>query len=386
MYTRHIILMEMLLGVLFLIVALSFINRCEDNIIIAVCLALNVFILNVSSYMNFINQFTCRFKFNLINNSISKLLQVITISVCIIFSLDKAYYFIFIITFTNLIYLLCNSYQNNSIISFKGHIFNKKSIIRRCYQSGLPIMLGYQASLLIMSLGQFVVRHNFSSQIFAYYTFSFSIMAFVNVFVNAISTWVFPYLKRLDSTKLEKVFTNLGLMVVLFVGMALSTGFIVEIIIKRYLVKYLATLPYLEIMYPIVLVNSLVKIVEVNAFKIYKKEKEYMWVNIVVFLVAVIGNLALIESVQNPFWVAVLSVFIIIIYLVSMVFELRKDISLNGQFRNIAYMLIIIANYYFVVFRYSELEGFSMYFLTNLIFVAIILLNNKREGNIPWKF
>jgi O-antigen/teichoic acid export membrane protein len=383
-YSVHLIKIQLFIsGVLILA---SQHDKFFDSKLLLIFLAVNSVILNVNSYLNFVNQFTRRFKLNLINNFISKMVLIILIILLIYNNTDRANSYVFVLTVANSINLFSNIYVNRKIISTKSNNdASSKENILKCYKSGLPIMIGYQSSLLMMGLGQLVVKHRFSTEIFAYYAFTFSIMNLINIFIGAISIWLFPYLIRINQDNLNSVFVKIGLILTLALGFALSSSFLIELIINQYLVKYSESIPFIKILFPLTILYALIKVIQVNAFKIFRMEKAYMIVNVFMFIIALFVYYVASLLSKNPNTIAITTIGIMALYLILMACALNNRIKFVEQLKVFACAAVVIIVYYSITITFAPIVGFIVYSMLMISFALVIILFSRKRGNILWK-
>ena len=284
---RHVALQGILFGTIVTFAGLFGVP--DIDAIVAVFLGINTLVLNLNGLFVFINQFTRRFSTNLVNNLLAKAAQVTLVLIVIVAKLDNPYFIIAAISASNVICLCLNAVNNRELIQAGlPDRESAKSALVMCYKSGVAIMVGYYASQLILSIGQFAASAACSAETFAFFSFAFSIMNFLNVFINSVSAWLYPSLKRLArSTTFGRVACTINTACSCGVVALLECGFILVAFVSLAISRYEGSIEYFFILFPSVAFSGVIKMVFGNMYKVCERERQYMTLNVFAAIVAV---------------------------------------------------------------------------------------------------
>ena len=330
-FIRHVAFQGILFGVIVTFVGL--IGVPDVDAIVAVFLGVNLFVLNLNGLFIFINQFTRRFSTNLTNNLLAKAVQIILVLIVIITRLDNPYFIIAAISASNFTCLCLNAVNNKELIQagLPDHE-SAKSALAVCYRSGIAIMIGYYASQLILSAGQFVASATCTAETFAYFSFAFSIMNFLNVFVNSVSTWLYPSLKRIaSSAAFRRVACVINIACSCGMVALLECGFILAAFVSMAIPRYEGSIEYFFVLFPSVAFSGVIKMVFGNMYKVCERERQYMTLNISAAIMSVI-LVAAVSAVfpGQPLALAHVTTLTIIIQYLLLIYGIR-DVFDSGS-------------------------------------------------------
>lgn len=382
-FLRHVMLQGVMFGSLLGVLGLS--GLLGGNGFVCIFLGANLLILNLNGLYVFINQFTKRFSINLINNGVSKLVQTALVVGLLIAGVDSAYPFILSITAANALCLFMNIIRNRSILLARP-LLRKVTVplLKKCYKSGFAIMIGYYASQLILTSGQFAVSYTCTTEDFAYFSFAFSVMSFLNVFVNSVSTWLYPTMKRKHvHGSLAGWLGSVSILSGVALSLLLSAGFLLVTFIPFAIPKYSASIDYLIILFPTVAYNGVIRMVFGNVYKACELERQYMTINSGAGLVSVILVFALSYTFpgQTTLIAMAVSLTVVIQYLLLSC-NLREQISLRTRFST--FLVVSISSLGFELIAHMNMDHLSMfltYLAVSVVLAGICCLLFKKEVN-----
>ena len=200
--TKFLLLLEFAVAVLAIAFALFFLEG--DRRIVFILLGVNVIAINMMTYYQFISQVTSRFKEYSIRNIIYAILISISVLIIYLFKLTdyKVILLATILINYTLMFLYMHTYRN---ISFgkSDSISDSKNEIWYYFKLGFPLLIANLISVFMLNMSKQVVDHYFEINVFAIFSFAYSLMSFANIFVAAISTVVYPMLKQVEEDKLK---------------------------------------------------------------------------------------------------------------------------------------------------------------------------------------
>ena len=376
-YLYHISVVE-----LPFIILLIFAGTIFPNIIgtkMAVILSVNILFVNTNGFFNFINQFTKRFSLNLKNSIVSKIIQFVIILILIIKGIDNWILYVLTMTICTAINCMLNMWRNLNILRapIKPYIQAKNNIFD-CYKAGISVMVGYYAVQLITTASQFSIRYTASTEIFAYYSFAFSIMNFINVFVNSTSTCLYPNVKRLGETRRQDAFEIVAVAGIFLTSICFLFIPLIDYLITILIPKYADATKYIRILFPIVLTNGISKAVASNIYKVYRLEIQYMRRTVVTAVFAIILVALAVVLTSNSYILACIAVLNTFVNMIIMLHGIRRYLHQTGLKLIVVYSLVILITYYIALVIYENLFSYLMFFIVIVILGCIGLIRERR--------
>lgn len=231
---------------------------------------------------------------------------------------------------------------------------------------GIIILFANLSLVLFYGIDRWFVKIFYDNKVFAYYSFAISLLTLINIFINAISIIFYNYLaKDEDKEKLvllKRYFVILG-------GLASGLYFVLAIIVRMFMPKYIASLSIIAISfsaYPyLIILNTLY----LNLYKARKNEKVYIKVVVRILLVSIIYNLIAVLLIKDSRSVAIATTLSVITwYLLS-----ERDFPyLKDTIKDKVYLIVLLI--LFLIFSHiSNLAiGAMIYLLGYLILTSII--------------
>jgi len=219
-----------------------------------------------------------------------------------------------------------------------------------------------------------VVDYFFEINVFAIFSFAYSLMNFANIFVTAISTVVYPMLKQVEEDKLKGYYPKSVSLILIVVFCAISLYYPLDLLIQWIFSKYNSSLPLLVIIFPGLAISSVIQIVKLNYFKALKKIKEYLITGTISLILAFglnVGAYYIFKSLSAIAYASVLSLFLW--YLFTDLFFIKK--YKIKPYKDIIYILIATALFYLSNLIGNIYIGFSIY-LVSIIAVSLLLFWN----------
>jgi O-antigen/teichoic acid export membrane protein len=371
-YFKFLVIQQIILCVI-IIIGLMLYPIALDRKIIYLFVILNMIILNLTTFFTFICQFTKRFKIFSINTVLTKL--SFSIGCVILFFINQYTYMPYIIIQT-----LCNlSVLIIYIVYDKELVFGKTVSIKKIlpeikidFKTGFFVMIGNFMSLIISGIDRIFIDKFFTLNDFAYFSFAYSLVSLFYILLNSVSSVIYPYLSRLNENNLSSAYVKIKRIIALLIGMTLSAYFIIEIIVRKFLIEYIPALDIFIYLVPTVLLSGQISILIANYFRILKVTKEYTKNNIVAVILSFLSNLIgyLIFKNTTAIVVATLISFMLWVYYSDRFFE--KKLSINLRKAQIMELIIIILFLACALF-FSGYIGMLIY----IILYAVIIILNK---------
>lgn len=271
-----------------------------------------------------------------------------------------------------------------SIVFSKGQRLDQtRSDIALMLKLGFPIMIANLTSSLIMTVDKQFVSIFYpveASNVFAEFSFAYSVLGLITAVTGAVSMVLFPYMKGKDEKRLCEIFPHLNAFLVVFVSFACSSYFGIQWIVDKFINKYADSLVYMRVILPGFIINASVTVLMHNYYKTLNKEHVYFWQNIVILFLAVITDLLAYYFIvlpldrSNPIWLTVASDFTLLIWYIVSEGYLVKHYQIK-HWKNDLYCIVASGAFLAVAFFLNEWMGFVVYF------VGITILSLCFYGN-----
>ena len=175
----------------------------------------------------------------------------------------------------------------------KGMYFGKLLPVKAAFQewgtnvaSGIKLMLANWSSILLLGSAKMVVQWHWDELVFGKVAFSFAVSnLFMNIVV-AVSVVLFPALKRMEKDQMPGMYKSIRGIISPLLLAALLCYYPGCFLIQLILPKYAESLPYLGILFPMILFTSKVSLLTNNYLKAYRKESQMLMINIVSIVLA----------------------------------------------------------------------------------------------------
>lgn len=344
-------------------------------IFVGICIIIN----NIVYYVTYIYQIT---------NEISKYVSVViveritTIILIVIFLILKMkdYYWLCIAQILGscfgIVFAMIKSKElfMGSILSLSESIIEVKNNI----SAGIKLLAANWSAMFIVGGAKTFIQWHWNIIIFGLISFSFSLTNLFLTFVNSISIVLFPALKRLPPEKLNSLYPRLRVQMSLLLIIMLIFYYPIQILLPLWLPNYTDSLYYFGMILPIIVFTSKLSLLTNNYLKVYRKEKEMLYINVTTLLIAIIGYAVFTYVFDNLEMVIYWTVFIIILRSVLSEIIIAKILKLKLK-RDISLELIMC-----LIFSISQrfenmLVGASIYFIAVMFFIVYIFSSHHRN-------
>jgi len=165
--------------------------------------------------------------------------------------------------------------------------FNKVFLeLKKTLSSGIKLTIASYSANLVVGLGKMIIQWKWDALIFGKISLAYSLTNFVLQFVTAISVVLFPSLKRMSPKRLPSMYLNIRNSIsplLIFVMMLYFPGCY---LLELWLPKYVDSITYLGILFPIIFFTSKVSLLTNNYLNAYRKEKELLRINICTVIIS----------------------------------------------------------------------------------------------------
>lgn len=242
---------------------------------------------------------------------------------------------------------------------------------------GIKLMLANWSSILLLSGAKMFIQWRWDELTFGKVVFSFSVCNLFLTLVLAVGVVLFPVLKRIDMGQMPDMYKRIREIIAPLLLLALICYYPACYFIQLILPKYTQSLPYLGILFPMIIFSSKVNLLTNNYLKAYRKETQMLLINAVSILVAFV-LFGISAYVLNSVTAVLISVVISTMFN-SIVSEVAVMRILKIRMINDIVMEVIIAIVFIVAtLNLSSLQACLVY-IGALIIYAIICRQNLKS-------
>lgn len=353
---------------------------------IIIFLSICLWCVNITTYYQYISQATRRFNEISLRNILRGILLVLIILILVlVYLISKKLidYKLYLLLFSIITFFLALWYiYTYREITFgeSNSIYEEKDNLLKYLKLGFPLMMSNFCAVLILNLDRQIVNIFFSKDEYATYAFSYNLINLVITTLSAISTVLFPLLKREDEENLKNSYCNLLSIIIILSTALFALYFPLDMFISWFLPNYSFSLTIFKIICPSIGVICCTTIVIQNYYKVTGKVnvffKKSLWIIILslsfnVFVYCVFKTM---EAISISSAISLFCWYIVS----SRYFEKKYNIK---NIKNTIFLLLLIIIFYLISFLiFNKILGFIIYCLCFLLLVTIF--NFKKIKNI----
>lgn len=348
----------------------------KGRILIYLFLSINIVLVNVIGYFDFISQFVRRFKVYSLNLILSKGLYILGVVGFFFAKSKNGIYFIVLQTIVNVIIFFIYIARYKELVFGKGEGIKKASRdIKNNISIGFFIMLGNFVTIIIIGIDRMFVDKFFTVKDFAMYSFAVSLLSLFYLILNAITTVVYPYLTRSEDKHRGKTYETMKSVIFILLGYCLSGYFVFDIIVRLFLPQFVEALNITAIIFPTILLSGEINIVTQNYYKTLKLQKDYTKNNIAAVIIALITIIIAFLLFKSVTAIAVCSLLSFYLWEIYGDNFFRKILKIN-TLRHHAAELLAVSTFVILTLKVQWYIGFVLYII---IFTAIVLIFFKKD-------
>ena len=343
----------------------------KNNKVIFLFIALNIICTNITGYFQQISQITRNFKEYSFRNILKSFLNILI--VLILFVMFKFNYtinykmYVLMLLISNYFLTIWYMFTYKELIFGKRNTINSiKNDMKLLIKNGFPLLIANLCSTLLLTLDRQFVNVLFENEIYAIYAFAYNLLSLVTVAVSAISTVLFPSLKRAEKSKIMNEYKDYVSLIALLIFLCISIYFPLSIFIRWYLPNYILSLGIFRTIFPGLVISSAISIIIQNYYKVLNISREFFKKSVFALIISFALNVIFYKIFKTPLSISVASIFIMIIWYISCDITLSKIIYVNN-INNLIYMLIGIVIFYLCSNLNNWLLGFGLYILLIVI-------------------
>jgi len=338
-----------------------------------ICAGIYLVVANTMYYLGFVFQAVNETKIHSISTIISKTGFIISIIVLVLFEINdfRPYCILFLVShLTGTIYLVCNGRQ----IVFSA-LKVQKAVLGEIWVNikvGINLTISSVASNLVLGIGRILVDVSDSLETFGIISLAVSLTSFILNFLSQVSMVMFPMLRKFREEDLTEFYVSIRSLL----SYLLSSAFVMfvpfRILLEIWLPQYGESFEYMAILFPICIFDGKMQMLYNTYFKVMRKEKLLLCINIFTLFVSAFLCVIAIWKIENVIAIAfamLLSVFLRS-FISSIILSrmLKTSFELNLIYECILSVVFILANMFFnnIVVLVVSLVFVGIYIFVNL--------------------
>ena len=332
---------------------------------ILVSLGVYTIISNYSGYFQQISKITQRFREYTTRKIISSILKIFNVGALFIWAAlgFPPTYKVFLIVFITTELLVTAWY----VFTYRDIAFGEKLSLsdtrKDIFQlgiTGFPLLFANLCSSLILSLDRQFVSILFDTTTYAKYAFAYNMLSLVTVATSAVSTVLYPTLKRTTPETMKKNYGALVGIISIIVFGAIAAYYPLCLFVEWFLPQYNESLPIFRIVFPGLALSSSITVVMHNYYKAEGKNIIYFKKSILVLGISAAANAIAYYAFHTTVSISIASIITMVFWYVyvewyfirSYKYDGKKNLAYIGAMMVAFYVSSAITNYYF---------GFALY-------------------------
>ncbi len=373
-YFSWYVFVHLIIALIILFISLMFLDGDLQFILISIC----VFMIanNITGYFQQISQITQRYREYSARKIIQSVLNVIILTALFVlyrngYEVIYKMYLVLWITI-NVFLTIWYIYTYRDIVFGKRTAFwQTRSDIKGLIQCGVPLLISNLCATLILTLDRQFVNILFDNHSYAIYAFAYNMLSLVTVATSAISTVLYPTMKRYNEEKLKKNYSYLVAIVLVFVFFTISLYFPLSSFVKWFLPKYNESIRIFRIIFPGLAISTAVTVVMHNYYKVLGYNINYFRKSLIALIISGLANAISYYLFRTTIAISIASILCMVFWYIYVERLLIKDLLCKWKC-NMLYMLLMLSFFYVVSSINNAIIGFFIYVLTFMIFTKLM--------------
>lgn len=344
--------------------------------------ALDTFVLCVSGLMTYVLQITNQFKWYALCTVIDKFVFLaVAATMACLGVVDHKLYVVAdfcskIVAFTVFIWR-CRQLAFGPAASMKEGWEEFSGDIR----VGINLMFANFAGMLVANLGRFIVEWFGGLDGYAYYSFGTSVTNLVLTLVTAVSSVLYPALKRLPNDAYKSYYERIDYVVFWLVCVGLTVYFPAYLGVEVFYAKYTPMLSYLSLLFVVAVYQSKMSVLVNTFYNALRKERRLFIVNLQCVAGFCVIAFVSYSITRDIWWIAASTAIVGAGRCLLSEFELRRDLGVKrvlGAAAPLVLVLVFILVTQLCSFAVSAI-GYVVALVATVLVYVILFNRNKKE-------
>ena len=366
----YLFILQLILGLSLFLVSYFFVSDMNKKIILIFTAVVLVFT-NLKTFILFILQSTNRIK-DYAKLSISdRYFYIITAMSYLILGGRNFFVLILLDIISRIIVVIWGMGVIKDILFSKRQKF--KEVFNEIIDNirvGSNLMFGSIASLLILGVSRLFVEQKWNIEVFGELSFALSISNMFMIFINAISTVLYPVLRRTEQSNLPELYVKVRSLFVPITLLLLLFFNPMSIILEWWLPEYQSSLFFMGILFPMIIYEGKVSLLVNTYLKTIRKEKKILVSNVITLFVALTTSFISVYLFDNINLTVISIMFSLAFRCVLAEKMLTKVLKINVDKENIIEGVLVTIFIVSNVFL-NNIISFLIYFLIFSLYIGI---------------
>ena len=348
-YSTFIILLETVITALFGLASLFFVPG--ELKFMFLCLAAFTLSSNIVYYYQIISQITERFGELSLRNLIQSMLTILSILCLLGFYLlrnEPLSYRIYTIIYVSITVLLTFwyiwTYRDITFGKRDNSVFKSKELFV-FFKIGFPLLVANLCQSLILSIDRQFVNIFYDTDTYAVYAFAYNMLSLITTALAAISTVLYPILKKSSEESLKTVYSWLIGIISIIVSACMLAFFPLCLFVDWFLPKYLGSLTIFRIILPGLIVSSSITLIMHNYYKAINKEGLFFIKSICILILSIAANLIAYFVFKTTEAISIASVLVMFAWYVITEEYFVRRYKIKWK-KNLAYIVLMVSAFY----------------------------------------
>ena len=336
-------------------------------------IALSVYLveLNITTYYQYVAQMTMRFSDYTVRNFVKTILTIVAVLIMaglFLFneknSLSYKYYVLLTLIISTLLYFIyLKKFKDITFGNYDKYV-DAKEELKDIMKLGIPFLLASLCSTLILNIDKQFVSMLFEPAVYGTYAFAYSMLTLVTMCTSAISTVLYPSLKRTSRENLADNLKSISSIVLVFVFFMMLSYFPLCLIVNWFLPKYIYSLEIFRIVFPGLAFTSIISVVFQNFYKLLEENARFLKQNIAILILSALANYVVYYLFRTPEAISYASIIVLFVYYNVSEQFFRKNFELKWK-KNLLYIIIVGGGFYLITLIpniYISMVVYCMYY------------------------
>ena len=370
-FTRFFVTFQSAIGITMSLCSLFVSN--PDYSFILLMLGINMIIINLLTYYQFISQATQRFTEFTARNFMVSILKILFVLILLLLkavNFYKASYQLYIIGLNVIDGVLLCWY----VLTYRDITFGKKALLSETkkeiidiFKVGIILTAAYQVSHLVFSLDRQFVSVLYPTDTYAVYSFAYNIVTLISTMISSLAIVLLPMLKKAKKEYVKNNYTNVLTVIALIVGIAVVCYYPFAIFIKWFLPNYEYSLEYLKIVLPSLMYSSCISVVMFTFCKTLDKNLSFFVNGCIALAIGFTSNAVAYWIFKTPESISYASFVTMALWFIIEGVYLKKTVNVTS-FKVFIYLFILSISFLAVS------TFIKMWWLSMIAYVALYLL------------
>lgn len=371
------LLVHVIADMLFLIAAI--LNRGNESSFLLLMIALYITSFNIVGYYQQISQITQRFKEYSIARMTQSILKVAggLLMLAIYYVTRKAIdYRLYVTLLTAIHATVAIGYvciYKNITLGKALKLSKSRGLVFHLAKIGFPLLFSNLCGTLILTLDRQFVNILFTNAEYAVYAFAYNLLSLITVATSAMSTVIYPMMKRNKEDTLKDNYDFLLSFVLILSFLAMISYFPLCKFIEFFLPKYNTSLTIFRVIFPGLAVSASISVVMQNYYKTFGENLLFFKRSVKILVLSAIANAIAYLTFRTTISISVASIITLIVWYLYTE-QYFVELYEYDRRKNFFYMIVMMMTFYLATVISNLIVSGAVYVV---MFLTITILLYK---------